>query len=87
MWLRKNFPEMRGFSWQGGYAAYSVSPSRVKKAVRYVELQQEHHRIRSFEEEYLDFLKEGGIEYDERYVFEPGAGGGGRGSSDGNSGN
>ena len=71
-WLRKTFAEMRGFSWQDGYAAYSVSPSRVKKAIRYVESQHEHHRVRSFEEEYLDFLKAGGIEFNERYVFAPG---------------
>jgi REP element-mobilizing transposase RayT len=71
-WLRKTFPEMRGFAWQDGYAAYSVSPSRVQRAVASVESQEEHHRVRSFAEEYLDFLKEGGIEYDERYVFEPG---------------
>lgn len=72
-WLRRDFPDMRDFCWQDGYAAYSVSPSRVKQAIRYVERQQEHHRVRSHEEEYLDFLKQGGVEYDERYVFEPGA--------------
>lgn len=72
VWLRKTFTEMRGFSWQDGYAAFSVSPSRVHKAIQYVESQYKHHRVRSFEEEYLDFLKEGGIEYDERYVLEPG---------------
>ena len=71
-WLRKTFDEMRGFAWQDGYAAYSVSPSRAEKAIRYVESQHEHHRVRSFEEEYLEFLKEGGIEYEERFVFEPG---------------
>ena len=70
-WLRKTFAEMHGFSWQDGYAAYSVSPSRVKRAIAYVESQEEHHRMRSFAEEYLDFLKQGGIEYDERDVFEP----------------
>lgn len=70
-WLRKTFAEMHGFSWQDGYAAYSVSPSRVKRAIAYMESQKEHHRMRSFAEEYLDFLKQGGIEFDERDVFEP----------------
>jgi hypothetical protein len=74
LWLRKTFPEMRGFGWQDGYAAYSVSPSRVNRAIRYVESQEEHHRVRSFEEEYLDFLRQGGVEYDERYVFGPASG-------------
>jgi REP element-mobilizing transposase RayT len=70
-WLRKTFAEMRGFCWQDGYAAYSVSPSRVGRAIEYVESQEEHHRVRGFEEEYLAFLQHGGVEYDERYVFEP----------------
>ncbi|MCW5962609.1 MAG: IS200/IS605 family transposase [Bryobacterales bacterium] len=70
-WLRKNFPEMQGFCWQDGYAAYSVSPSQVERAIRYVESQDEHHRVRNFEEEYLDLLHQGGVECDERYVFGP----------------
>lgn len=70
-----------GFAWQDGYAAYSVSPPRAEKAIRYAEFPHEHHRVRSFEEEYLEFLKEGGIEYEERFVFEPGGSARGRGDS------
>ncbi len=58
------------FRWQKGYSAFSVSPSAVDAVVRYISNQAEHHRVISFTEEYLGFLKECGVEYDERYVFE-----------------
>lgn len=58
------------FRWQKGYSAFSVSPSAVESVQRYIENQAEHHRTRTFAEEYIAFLKECGIEYDERYVFE-----------------
>lgn len=57
------------FSWQSGYAAFSVSQSVVDKTVEYVSNQKEHHKRVSFREEYLQFLKLYKIEYDERYVF------------------
>ena len=69
-WVRHQMPERRNFAWQEGFAAYSVSPSRVPEAVRYVETQEEHHREKSFEEEYLEFLALGGIQIDEPSVFE-----------------
>lgn len=58
------------FQWQKGYSAFSVSPSATDAVIRYIANQAEHHRVISFAEEYLGFLKECGIEYDERYVFE-----------------
>ena len=59
----------KGFSWQEGYGAFSVSPSQVSVVKRYIENQEEHHRKRSFEEEFVTLLRSCGIEYDERYVF------------------
>src|SRR5580658_9305351 len=58
----------RGFSWQEGYGAFSVSPSQVPVVTRYIQNQQEHHRKQSFEEEFTTLLRNCGIEYDPRYV-------------------
>jgi hypothetical protein len=58
-----------GFSWQEGYAAFSVSPSQVPVVKNYIRNQQEHHRKRSFEDEFVRLLKNCGIEFDSRYVF------------------
>jgi len=60
---------LRGFQWQEGYGAFTVSPPDRDSVRRYVEQQQEHHRKRTFQEEYLDFLKRGGVEYDDRYLW------------------
>jgi REP element-mobilizing transposase RayT len=59
----------RLFAWQGGYGGFSVSPSLQDKTKRYIEQQKEHHKKRTFKEEYLIFLNEYGIEYDEHYVW------------------
>ncbi len=59
----------RGFSWQEGYGAFSVSPSQVAVVKKYIGNQETHHRKRSFEEEFTALLRSCGIEYDERYVF------------------
>ena len=68
-WLSKLASHYASFSWQGGYAAFSVSQSVVDKTLAYIENQSEHHKKRSFENEYVEFLKLYNIEYDERYVF------------------
>lgn len=58
-----------GFSWQEGYGAFSVSPSQVKVVKGYIQNQEEHHRKRNFEQEFVTLLRNCGIAYDERYVF------------------
>jgi putative transposase len=68
-WIHENFPEHRDFAWQEGYGAFSVAISQIQATVRYIQTQQEHHRKRTFEEEFLCFLKKHEIEYDERYVL------------------
>jgi len=57
------------FQWQAGYGAFTVSESRIDQVRVYVRNQDEHHRTRSFQEEYLGFLERHGISYDERYVW------------------
>jgi REP element-mobilizing transposase RayT len=59
----------KGFSWQEGYGAFSVSPSQVSVVKRYIQGQEQHHRKQSFEEEFTMLLRNCGIEYDLRYVF------------------
>ena len=58
----------RSFAWQEGYAAFTVSAT-VRDAVRkYISNQEEHHRLRSFREELVEFLEKAGVEYDQRYL-------------------
>jgi putative transposase len=59
---------MRGFAWQEGYGAFTVSASQRRTVRRYIERQDEHHRTRSFRDEYLELLRRSGVEFDERYV-------------------
>jgi REP element-mobilizing transposase RayT len=58
------------FGWQSGYAAFTVSQSGVRTVRAYIEQQEEHHRKRTFAEEYIEFLEKNHIPYDPRYVFE-----------------
>lgn len=58
------------FAWQSGYAAFTVSASNAEAVRAYIANQQEHHRVRPFTEEYLEFLQKHHIPYDPRYVFE-----------------
>ena len=59
----------RGFAWQQGYGAFSVSVSAVDATVEYIKRQEEHHARASFRDEFLSFLKRHDIDYDERYVL------------------
>jgi len=68
-WIHDTFVDLQDFSWQEGYGAFSLNISLIDETIRYIERQAEHHRKRTFQEEYLEFLKRNGIEYDERYVW------------------
>ncbi|HXG63970.1 MAG TPA: IS200/IS605 family transposase [Blastocatellia bacterium] len=57
------------FAWQPGYGGYTVSPSNIERVRQYILHQQEHHRRRTFQEEYVEMLRMSGIEYDERYLW------------------
>lgn len=58
------------FNWQEGFGGFSHSHSQVDRVVKYVNNQVEHHRKKTFKEEYLEMLKEYEVEYDEQYLFE-----------------
>lgn len=57
------------FEWQDGYGAFTVSASQLEKVKSYIASQEEHHRKKTFQEEYVEFLKSSGVEYDERYLW------------------
>ena len=61
--------ERKAFGWQEGYGAFTVSPSNIPSVKRYIERQEEHHRKRTFREEYLELLRRHGVEFDERYLW------------------
>jgi putative transposase len=60
---------IRDFAWQEGYGAFTVSQSNVEAVRAYVRNQEEHHRKRTFQEEYVEFLQKMGLEYDDRYLW------------------
>jgi REP element-mobilizing transposase RayT len=69
LWIRTEFPQIRSFAWQIGYGAFTVNKSNVPDVERYIQNQREHHRKISFEDEYLEFLKNHGVVYEERYLW------------------
>ena len=58
------------FSWQEGFGAFSYAKSQAKNVIDYVLNQAEHHKKRTFQEEYVEFLNKFEIDYDEKYLFE-----------------
>ena len=58
------------FSWQEGYGAFSYSHSQIGNVYDYILNQEEHHKKKTFKEEYLEFLEKFEIGFDEKYLFE-----------------
>ncbi|MGC1461180.1 MAG: IS200/IS605 family transposase [Terracidiphilus sp.] len=69
-WAKERLPRRPLFAWQGGYGAFSVSQSRRAVVVRYIQDQAKHHRRISFQDEFLALLRNHGVEFDERYVWQ-----------------
>jgi REP element-mobilizing transposase RayT len=69
-WIKPLESRYRAFFWQRGYAALSVSPSQLDAVMQYLQIQDEHHKTRTFQEEYRELLRKHGIEFDERYVWD-----------------
>ncbi len=67
-WIHETM-RIRSFAWQEGYGAVTVSPSDVPRVRRYIASQTEHHRKKTFQEEYREILVESGIPFDERYLW------------------
>ena len=68
-WVHDTFVGLGKFAWQEGYGAFSVNVSLLEDTIRYIEGQGEHHKRKTFQEEYIEFLSRNGIDYDERYVW------------------
>ena len=68
-WIHETFPTLRGFGWQDGYGAFTVSKSTLAEVIQYVTDQREHHRHKTFQEEFRAFLDRQGVDYDERYLW------------------
>lgn len=58
------------FKWQNGYGAFSYSQSQVDRVIKYILRQEEHHRTRSFKQEYLEMLQSFQIDYQDQYLFD-----------------
>ena len=68
-WIKEKniFPSFSG--WQDGYGAFTYSIKEKDRLIEYVKNQKEHHKTKSFKEEYIELLNEHGIEFDEKYLW------------------
>lgn len=69
-WVNKQGFTTSQFRWQEGYGAFSYSRSQIKSVAEYIANQEEHHRKKTFLEEYEQFLKQFEIEFDKQYIFK-----------------
>ena len=67
-WVHDEFG-LRNFAWQEGYGAFTVSAPDLERVRNYVLRQEEHHREKGFQEEYVEMLKRGLVEYEDRYLW------------------
>lgn len=70
-WINKRGFISSKFNWQSGYGAFSYSKSQVPRVINYIQNQKEHHRKKTFLDEYRQLLKTHEIDFDERYIFQP----------------
>jgi putative transposase len=68
-WVHDEFREYQDFAWQEGYGAFTIGVSQIDRTIQYIDNQKAHHRVTTFQEEFLSFLKKHRIEYDPRYVW------------------
>jgi hypothetical protein len=69
-WIKSKGSGYKNFYWQDAYGAFSVNPAEVKKVIAYIAIQHQHHSKQAFQDEYLAFLKEYEMEFNESYVWE-----------------
>lgn len=69
-WIKDQDPSLRQFAWQGGYAVFSANYMERERLLNYIDGQEAHHRKVDPKQEYLAFLKEHDIVFDERYVWD-----------------
>jgi len=69
-WIKTRGIEYKNFYWQNGYGSFSIGESQVKTLKEYIQNQEEHHRKKSFKEEFREILNRYGVSYDERYLWD-----------------
>lgn len=69
-WLKTQSTDLGSFAWQRGYGVFSLNPGDRDALLVYIDGQEEHHRTHTFQEEYRVFLKDFGVAFDERYVWD-----------------
>jgi REP element-mobilizing transposase RayT len=69
-WINEHHFVKGKFHWQDGFAAFSYSKSQRDSVIKYILKQEQHHRRKTFREEYLELLHKSEIEFDEKYLFE-----------------
>jgi len=69
-WIKTQSADASAFYWQGGYGAFSISPSHVPDLTRYIANQQEHHQKETFQDEFRRLCQKYALEIDERYVWD-----------------
>ena len=68
-WIHETFGDMKNFAWQEGYGAFTIGVSQVDRTLKYITNQEDHHRKKTFREEFIDILNYHGIEFEEKYLL------------------
>jgi putative transposase len=69
-WIKTKGPEYSKFAWQNGYGAFSIGQSQLPVVKKYILQQKEHHRKKTFQEEFCEFLRKYQLQFDERFVWD-----------------
>ena len=69
-WIKTKGEQYENFYWQDGYGAFSVNPSEADTVINYIANQHNHHKQKTFQDEYRAFLNKYEVAYDERYVWD-----------------
>jgi REP element-mobilizing transposase RayT len=70
MWINQKRLIAGRFSWQEGFGAFSYGKSQIDNVVKYIQQQENHHKKRTFEDEYLELLKLFNVDYNEKYILK-----------------
>jgi REP element-mobilizing transposase RayT len=69
-WIHETFPKLRGFAWQDGYGAFTISRSSLPKVESYIAHQRKHHQAQSYEDEFRQLLVKHGVAFDPRFLID-----------------
>jgi putative transposase len=69
-WVKLQRSGLHRFSWQRGYGAFSIGANELEALITYIANQEEHHKVRTFQEEYLALLGKYGVQFDKRYIWD-----------------